>query len=152
VVSGPDAEGKVQLQRGSFGIQSHVSRLAAPAGEARAHRTAGEAGGRMDRGDGADRGEQASGVVARWDLPDEVPPLEVDLRGMEVDEALRHLDNGLDRGVLAGLGELRIVHGVGRGILRAAVERHLRSHPQVASQRMGEVGEGGRGVTVAKLR
>ena len=56
------------------------------------------------------------------------------------------------RAVLAGLGEIRIVHGVGRGVLRAAVERHLRGHPQVASQRMGQVGEGGRGVTVVRLK
>ena len=36
--------------------------------------------------------------------------------------------------------------------LKAAVERHLRSHPQVESQRLGEGREGGRGVTVARLR
>ena len=36
--------------------------------------------------------------------------------------------------------------------LKAAVERHLRAHPQVASSRMGELREGGRGVTVARLR
>jgi DNA mismatch repair protein MutS2 len=92
------------------------------------------------------------GSAAIWQVPDEAPPLEVDLRGMEVDEALRVLDSGLDRGVLAGLSELRIIHGVGRGILRGAVERHLREHPQVASHRTGQVGEGGRGVTVARLK
>jgi dsDNA-specific endonuclease/ATPase MutS2 len=78
--------------------------------------------------------------------------LEVDLRGMDADEALRAVDQGLDGAVLAGLHELRIIHGVGRGVLRAAVERHLRAHSQVASQRLGLVGEGGRGVTVAVLR
>ena len=53
---------------------------------------------------------------------------------------------------LTGLSELRIIHGIGRGVLRAAVERHLKNHPQVASSRAGQVGEGGGGVTVAKLR
>jgi DNA mismatch repair protein MutS2 len=71
---------------------------------------------------------------------------------MEADEAMRALDDGLDRSVVGGLSELRIIHGVGRGVLRAAVERHLRGHPQVASQRLGELHEGGRGVTVARLR
>jgi DNA mismatch repair protein MutS2 len=71
---------------------------------------------------------------------------------MESDAALTALDVGLDRAVLAGLSELRIVHGIGRGVLRAAVERHLRGHPQVAGQRAGQVGEGGRGVTVARIR
>jgi DNA mismatch repair protein MutS2 len=89
---------------------------------------------------------------ATWSGSDEAPPLEVDLRGMESGEALAALDAGLDRAVLAGLSELRIVHGIGRGVLRASVERHLRDHPQVASQRLGLVNEGGRGVTVARIR
>ena len=92
------------------------------------------------------------GAFATWQSPDEAAPLEVDLRGMEVDEALKSLDEGLDRGVVSGLSELRVIHGIGRGVLRAAVERHLKNHPQVASSRLGQVGEGGRGVTVAKLR
>ena len=81
----------------------------------------------------------------------ETAPLEVDLRGMEADEALRSLDQAIDRAVLGGLSELRVIHGVGKGVLRAAVERHLRAHAQVAGMRLGLVGEGGRGVTVAKL-
>ncbi len=133
VVSLPDAEGKVALRSGSWNIQSHVSRLVRPAEGAAAPRRA-VAGG------------------ASWTAADEAPPLEVDLRGMEVDEALIALDRGLDRAVVSGLSDLRIVHGVGRGVLRAAVERHLRGHPQVSAQRLGAVGEGGRGVTVVRLR
>ncbi len=132
VVSGPDAEGRVRLRRGSWNIESHANRLAAVTGPATkpSPRT-------------------ASGT---WTPSYDAPPLEVDLRGLESDEALTALDLGLDRALLAGLSEVRIVHGVGRGVLRAAVERHLRDHPQVAGQRSGQVGEGGRGVTVAKLR
>jgi DNA mismatch repair protein MutS2 len=71
---------------------------------------------------------------------------------MEPDEALREVDQALDRAVLASFAEVRIIHGIGRGVLKAAVERHLRTHPQVESQRLGEGREGGRGVTVARLR
>jgi len=137
VVSGPDAEGRVQLRRGAWSIQSHVSQLV-PAGGAESTPSRGEPA--LARGG------------ATWNLPDEAPSLEVDLRGMDVDEAVRALDAGLDRAVVSGLGEIRIIHGLGRGVLRAAVERHLRDHPQVASQRLGELGEGGRGVTVVRLR
>src|SRR5207253_993225 len=42
-------------------------------------------------------------------------------------------------------------HGIGRGVLRDAVQKHLRAHPQVTSQRMAQQNEGGRGVTVANL-
>jgi DNA mismatch repair protein MutS2 len=75
----------------------------------------------------------------------------VDVRGLAADEAVVELDRALDRAVLAGLSELRVIHGVGRGVLRDAVVRHLTGHPQVAGQRLGGVGEGGRGVTVAQL-
>jgi len=132
VVSGPDSEGRVRLRRGSWSIESHVDRLSAAAP--------------------ADGGAPARRPIASWSTPEDAAPLEVDLRGMESEEALVALDAGLDRAALVGLSELRIVHGVGRGVLRAAVERHLRGHPQVASQRPGQVGEGGRGVTVAILK
>jgi DNA mismatch repair protein MutS2 len=135
LVSGPDGEGRVTLRRGSWQIHSHVSRLEAAG--------AGPAPGAEAR---------ARGPAATWEASEPPPGLEVDLRGMEVDEALRTLDQALDRAVLGSFSELRIVHGVGRGILRAVVERHLRGHPQVASQRLGEAGEGGRGATVARLR
>ncbi len=131
VVSGPDAEGRILLRRGGWTIHSQVGQVvplgASPAVHATVH-------------------------VSAWSAPDDAAPLEVDLRGMEADEALGAVDVGLDRAVMVGLSELRIIHGVGRGVLRAAVERHLRAHPQVASQRLGQVGEGGRGVTVARLR
>ena len=95
---------------------------------------------------------RGAGATYKPESEDAVPVLEVDLRGMEVDEALRAVEHGLDRAVLGGVSELRIIHGIGRGVLKAAVEKHLRGHVQVQSQRMGEGFEGGRGVTVARLR
>jgi len=130
IVTGPDGEGRVSLRRGNWSIQSRADRLAAAAEPE------------------ATPGRPVSGT---WSAPETVP-LEVDLRGMEVSDALGALDGGLDQAMRAGLGELRVIHGIGKGVLRAAVERHLRGHPQVAGQRTGEVGEGGRGVTVARLR
>ena len=76
----------------------------------------------------------------------------MDLRGLEPDEAVREVDQALDRAVVAGFTELRIIHGIGRGVLKAAVEQHLKAHPQVEGRRTGEGHEGGRGVTVARLR
>jgi DNA mismatch repair protein MutS2 len=132
LVSGPDAEGRVQLRRGSFTIQSHVSRLAP---------------GTPERARPAGRGP-----AAYVEASDEPPPLEADLRGLEVSEALGAVDHALDRAVLSGLHELRIIHGIGTGALRVAVQKHLKGHVQVQSWRGGEGHEGGRGVTVARLR
>jgi DNA mismatch repair protein MutS2 len=121
------------LKRGSWSIQSHVRKLA-PVAEAPAARPAPE-----------------RPVVATWSGTEGLP-LEVDLRGMDVTDALAALDRGVDQAVLAGLGEIRVIHGIGRGVLRVAVEKHLRGHAQVSGQRVGAIGEGGRGVTVARLR
>ena len=52
---------------------------------------------------------------------------------------------------LAGLKEVRIIHGKGTGALREAVTNHLKKHRQVKGSRMGEYNEGGTGVTVAAL-
>jgi DNA mismatch repair protein MutS2 len=131
VVSPPDPEGKVVLKRGNWTIHSHVTRLA-PAD--------------------AESAPLKARASASWETQEAAPSLEIDLRGMEVEEAIRTVDEGLDRAILAGLTELRIVHGIGKGILRAAVERHLRGHPQVQHARLGEGHEGGRGATVATLR
>ncbi len=135
LVAGPDSEGRVQLRRGSFSIQSHVSRLAAAA----------PASSPTLRGPGAS-------YAAPGPNDDEPPPVETDLRGLEVGDALREVDRALDRAVLSGLSEVRIIHGIGTGALRVAVQKHLKSHPQVEAQRWGEGHEGGRGVTVARLR
>jgi DNA mismatch repair protein MutS2 len=133
VAEGPDAEGNVVLARGTWRITCRIGDLRAPgAGE-----SAPAAGVRR----AASVAPSESGEVSG----------EVDVRGLAADEALTELDHALDRAMLAGLHELRIIHGVGRGVLREAVVRHLTAHPQVAGQRMGVHGEGGRGVTVAEL-
>jgi DNA mismatch repair protein MutS2 len=52
---------------------------------------------------------------------------------------------------LGDLGELRIIHGKGTGALRARVEELLRADRRVSAFRLGMVGEGGAGVTIARL-
>ena len=77
---------------------------------------------------------------------------EVDLRGMAADEGLLELDRFLDGAVMSGLSVVTVIHGKGTGILRAAVQKHLKSHPSVKSFRLGAFGEGEDGVTVVELK
>ncbi len=77
---------------------------------------------------------------------------EVDLRGMASDEAVLTLDRFIDNAVMAGLSQIRIIHGKGTGVLRSTVSQHLRRHPSVKSFRLGTYGEGENGVTIAELR
>ncbi len=137
VVSAPDAEGRVMLERGAWRIQSRVDQCFAPEG--------------ADAG-AAVAGTRRKATAVHGGPGDAEPELDVDVRGMDAEEALRRVDDGLDRAVVAGMHDLRIIHGVGRGILREVIARALRGHPHVADSRLGGQGEGGRGVTVVRLR
>lgn len=77
---------------------------------------------------------------------------EIDLRGKTVDEALHDLSLFIDKCVLLNLHEIRIIHGKGTGALRAAVQKDLRRHPNIADYRLGVYGEGENGVTIAHLK
>ena len=79
------------------------------------------------------------------------PENEVKLRHLTVDEALLKLDKYLDDAFMAGLWQVRVVHGKGTGTLRLAAHRALARHPLVKSYRLGVYGEGGDGVTIVEL-
>ncbi len=83
--------------------------------------------------------------------PLDPPSVEVHLRRMRVDEAMPKLDRYLNTAFLAGLAQVRIVHGKGTGTLRNAVVEVLESNPLIRSHRGAELAEGGAGVTVAEL-
>jgi len=76
---------------------------------------------------------------------------EVHLRHLTVDEALLKLDKYLNDAFMAGLYQVRVVHGKGTGILRQIVRKQLSKHPLVKSYRPGGYGEGGTGVTMVEL-
>lgn len=77
---------------------------------------------------------------------------ELNLIGKRAEEAMEELDKFLDDAVLAGLLEVRIVHGHGMGILRKAVHEFLGRHPHVESFEAAHSTQGGTGATIAKLR
>lgn len=77
---------------------------------------------------------------------------ELDLRGQTVDEALGNLGLFIDKCVLNGLSEIRIIHGKGTGALRSAVTDELKHHPNILEYRLGKYGEGENGVTIAKIK
>ena len=74
--------------------------------------------------------------------------MELNLIGKNVDDALSELDKYLDDAYLAHLPQVYIIHGKGTGILRNAVQNHLKKCKYVKSFRNGEHGEGGAGATV----
>ena len=78
-------------------------------------------------------------------------PMEVDLRGMDSIEAISVMERYLDEAMRSGLKQVRIVHGKGTGVLRAAVQQSLRKNKFVKKFRLGVYGEGEDGVTIAEF-
>ena len=88
-----------------------------------------------------------------WTGPDRGQArIEVDLRGMRVDEMELELVRALDQALIEDLSELRIIHGKGTGALRARATEMLKLDARVQEFRMGGPTEGGAGVTVAQFR
>jgi len=79
------------------------------------------------------------------------PINELHLRRLTVDEALIKLDRCLNDAFMAGLHQVRVIHGKGTGTLRQAVQEQLAKHPLVSSYRRADYGEGGAGVTIVEL-
>ena len=78
--------------------------------------------------------------------------MELNLLGYTVEEAIGEVDRFLDGALMRGQHTVYIIHGMGTGALRAGIQKHLRTHRQVKSFRLGGYGEGGAGVTVVELK
>jgi len=76
---------------------------------------------------------------------------EVHIRQLTVDEAILKLDKYLNDAFMAGLYQVRVIHGKGTGTIRQAARQYLANHPLVKSYRPGGYGEGGSGVTIVEL-
>ena len=132
VLSAPDAKGEVQLQAGIVKLKAHISQL------------------RLVKDEPAKK--QKSSFHAETGAMTRTVPMECDVRGMALDEAIPVVDQYLDEAVLASLTEVSIIHGKGTGVLRSGIQQHLRRHPHVKSFRLGVYGEGESGVTVVTLK
>ena len=77
---------------------------------------------------------------------------EINVIGLNVEEAVFVVDKFLDDSSLAKLQTVRIVHGKGTGKLKNGIHQFLKKNPHVKSYRMGTYGEGEMGVTVVELK
>ncbi|MBP3729377.1 MAG: Smr/MutS family protein, partial [Lachnospiraceae bacterium] len=77
---------------------------------------------------------------------------EINLIGMNSDDARQALDKYIDDAYLAHISRVRIIHGRGTGALKKAVTDLLRRHKHVASFAFAPFNEGGDGATLADLK
>jgi DNA mismatch repair protein MutS2 len=78
-------------------------------------------------------------------------PTEIDLRGLTGDEAETVTLAALDAAILGEAAQLRIIHGMGTGVVRERVRRILKGDRRVRSYAFAPRNQGGTGVTVAEL-
>ena len=130
VLSAPDSKGEVMVQAGVMKLNVKLKDIRLIEEKKAAAPTSGKVG--------LGAGKQVG--------------LELDVRGMLVDEANIIVDRYLDDAYNAGLSEVNIIHGKGTGALRAGVQAFLKRHPLAHRYRLGSHGEGDAGVTVVTLK
>ncbi|MBO5409241.1 MAG: endonuclease MutS2 [Clostridia bacterium] len=77
---------------------------------------------------------------------------ELDLRGMNLEEAEYVTEKFIDDAVLANIPSVVIIHGKGTGVLRAGIHQLLKKNRSVKAFRLGNFGEGEAGVTIAEIK
>ena len=129
VLSLPDSKGEVQVQAGIMKMKVPLKQLRV-----------------------IEQEKPKASKVMRSTAAAKTVPMEVDVRGMNLEEATEAVDTYLADAVMAGLNEVSIIHGKGTGVLRTGIQKHLKHHLNVKAFRDGMYGEGEQGVTVVTLK
>ncbi len=140
VTSLPNAKGDMQVQMGIMTSQVNVKDV-----ELLKVDTLSGPDGAIVTSKKTGKGSHASQIKMSKSM--NVSP-EVNLVGMNADDAIATLDKYLDDAYLAHLPQVRVVHGRGTGVLKNAVHNHLKRLRYVKSYRLGTFGEGNTGVTI----
>jgi DNA mismatch repair protein MutS2 len=85
-----------------------------------------------------------------WQMNNAVP-VELNLIGYRVDDAIPLIDKTMDRALVEGELTLRIVHGFGTGRLREAIRSHLKGVPFVKKVSSADPRYGGDAITLVEL-
>ncbi len=135
VMCGADKKGRYQIQSGYMKIWVEEKNLRL-----------------LDQKSGADKKTVGKAMRTVKNKSEREAKTEIDLRGYTAEEALMDLDMFIDNAVMNNVNVISIIHGKGTGVLRAAVQSHLKKHKSIKTFRLGVFGEGESGVTIAELK
>jgi len=135
VLGQADHDGRVRVRIGAATTMLPIGNL---------RRDAGETNSKEDRSK-----RERPALRRKIEIPE--VPHEIDVRGFEPDEAIRAVEAFLENAVMGGVDRARIIHGKGKGILRERLKRWLKGQPAVKEFTLGELREGGTGVTIVTL-
>ncbi|MGN6637731.1 MAG: Smr/MutS family protein, partial [Mucilaginibacter sp.] len=77
---------------------------------------------------------------------------EIDVRGKRGDDALYEIEKLLDRALMMGYNNLKIIHGKGDGILRKLIRDYLKKYDAVGRMEDEHADRGGDGITYVYLK
>lgn len=75
----------------------------------------------------------------------------LDLRGERLEQALEKVTRFMDDAIMVGIGEVKILHGKGNGILREEVRKYLKTMWGITAFKDEHISHGGSGITVVNL-
>ena len=78
--------------------------------------------------------------------------IDINVIGKNTEEAIREIEDYMDKVILQGYDTFTIIHGLGSGILRKNIAEYLKNNRYVASFRSGGQTEGGLGATVVEMK
>ena len=81
-----------------------------------------------------------------------MPKTELNVIGKTSLEALDEVKAFIDQAVVHGIEEIKIIHGVGTGVLLKSIREYLKQDKNVKDFRRGVYGEGENGITVVHLK
>jgi len=136
VISDPDKDGAVTVRTGSIRMKTSLKNLM----------LAEDVESRKRAKTGSKQTSSGSASSLKFFSP------EIDLRGMNGEDARLAVDRYLDEAVLSGLHTVRIIHGKGTGALKKYLWDFFRTDKRIKSYRLGNYGEGDGGVTVIELK
>lgn len=144
IVSLDEDDGSAEVQVGGFRVQANLSELRREQSDGK-----GKSGRVGKSAPASPYAPPSSGRTVSLPTAPDVS-MSFDMRGWHTADVADGLERYLNDAYLAGLPEVRLIHGKGTGALRQAVHEFLRSHPLVASFRSGG-NEGGEGVSLVRL-
>jgi DNA mismatch repair protein MutS2 len=72
----------------------------------------------------------------------------IDIRGERLNDAIDIVMHFMDDALMVGIGQVKILHGKGNGVLREEIRKYIRTLPGIKSIRDEAIEQGGAGITV----
>ena len=96
--------------------------------------------------------EVATRYISTSNVSSKKVGIDINVIGLNTEEAIREIEDYMDKVILQGYDTFTIIHGLGSGILRKNIGEYLKNNRYVASYRTGGQNEGGMGATVVEMK